>query len=39
VKLLLEHGADLAIKSNSGKTALDIAKDEAIIALLRSADQ
>jgi ankyrin repeat protein len=35
VRLLLEAGADVSLKCNSGKTALDLSSAEAIKAILR----
>ncbi|MGE0207198.1 MAG: ankyrin repeat domain-containing protein [Candidatus Babeliales bacterium] len=37
VKLFLKHGADIAIKNNDGKTALDLAHDNALKKLLLEA--
>jgi ankyrin repeat protein len=38
VKLLLAKGANPELKSTSGKTALDMAKNPAIIELLKTAN-
>ena len=35
VSQLLARGADIAHKDKNGRTALDYAKDEAVIAILR----
>ena len=35
VRLLIEKGSDTKLKSKSDKTALDMAKDQAIIDLLK----
>ena len=37
VKFLIENGADINIKNNDGKTALDLAKTEEIKKVLRKA--
>jgi len=37
VKILLQKGANLNLKSKKGKTAAEIAKDPAIVELLKTA--
>jgi len=35
VRLLLEHGADIELKNNDGKTALQSAAGDKVVKLLR----